>query len=85
MSAQPSAKTGFTILGGAITTVLVWIATEFTGIQVPAEVAAALTTIVAGLIAWFVPAKSGTYVENPDLDWSTDQGSMADYADEETV
>lgn len=61
-SAKPSAKTGLTVIAGAIVTVLVWIAT-MNNIEVPGQVAAAVTTIIAGIIAYFVPAKSGKYVD----------------------
>lgn len=62
MSTKPSAKTGLTVVAGAVVTVLVWIAT-LNNLEVPSEVAAAVTTIIAGVIAYFVPAKSGKYVD----------------------
>jgi len=62
MDAKPSAKTGLTVVAGAVVTVLVWIAT-LNNVEVPAEVAAAVTTIIAGVIGYVVPAKSGKYVE----------------------
>jgi predicted phage tail protein len=69
MTAAPSAKTGYTVLGGAVVTILVWIVTAFSGVEVPAEVAAAAATLVAGAIALLVPAKSGTNVDYaPDPD-----------------
>ena len=64
MDAKPSTKTGLTVVAGAVVTVLVWIAT-LNNIDVPGEVAAAVTTIIAGGIGYFLPAKSGRYVE-PD-------------------
>lgn len=62
MNTKPSAKTGLTVVAGAVVTVLVWIAT-LNNLEVPSEVAAAVTTIIAGVIAYFVPAKSGKYVD----------------------
>lgn len=64
METKPSAKTGLTVLAGAVVTVLVWIAT-LNSVEVPGEVAAAVTTIIAGVVGYFVPARSGKYVE-PD-------------------
>lgn len=64
MDSKPSKKTGLTVLAGAVVTVLAWVAV-LNGIEVPAEVAAAITTIIAGVVGYFVPAKSGKYVE-PD-------------------
>lgn len=64
MDAKPSTKTGLTVIAGAIVTVLAWIA-SLNHIEVPAEVASAITTIIAGGIGYFLPAKSGKYVE-PD-------------------
>ncbi|MEY9259048.1 MULTISPECIES: hypothetical protein [Brevibacterium] len=63
MDAKPSTKTGLTVVAGAVVTVLVWIAT-LNNIDVPGEVAAAVTTIIAGAIGYFLPAKSGKYVES---------------------
>lgn len=62
MDAKPSTKTGLTVVAGAVVTVLVWIAT-LNDIDVPGEVAAAVTTIIAGGIGYLLPAKSGKYVE----------------------
>ncbi|MGO2378095.1 hypothetical protein [Brevibacterium aurantiacum] len=62
METKPSAKTGITVLAGAIVTVLVWIAT-LSHVEVPGEVAAAVTTIIAGIVGYLVPARSGKHVE----------------------
>ena len=82
MNPEPSAKTGLTVLGGAVVTIAAWIITQVAGVEIPAEIAAAATTLVTAVIALLVPAKSGTYVENPDLDWPAGE-SMADYATED--
>lgn len=66
MEAKPSAKTGLTVIAGAIVTVLVWIAT-LNSIEVPGEVAAAVTTIIAGVVGYLVPAKSGKYVDKTSV------------------
>ena len=83
MSAEPSAKTGLTVLGGAVVTILAWILTATAGVEIPAEVAAAATTVVTAAIALLVPAKSGKYVdlEADRMDWDYERdGRMADYA-----
>lgn len=64
MDAKPSTKTGLTVIAGAVVTVLVWIAT-LNHLEVPPQVAAAITTIIAGGIGYFLPAKSGKYVGTP--------------------
>lgn len=62
MNATPSTKTYFTIFASAIVTIITWILTSMWGIELPDAVGAAAVTVVAGLIAYFVPAKQGTYV-----------------------
>ena len=87
MNAEPSAKTGYTVLAGAAVSIIVWIVTTVARVEIPAEIAAAATTLVAGAIAMLVPAKSGTYITtNPDVDRDWDpavHGSMSDFADED--
>ena len=69
MNAEPSAKTGYTVLAGAAVSILVWVVTTVAHIDIPAEIAAAATTLITGAIAILVPAKSGKYVEiEPKLD-----------------
>ncbi|WP_029090096.1 hypothetical protein [Brevibacterium album] len=78
---EPSAKTGYTILGGAVVTILAWILATVAGVEIPAEVAAAATTLVTAAIALLVPAKSGKYVGEIDAGWDNSRdGSMSDYA-----
>lgn len=90
MTAKPSAKTGFTGLAGVasgagLAPLIVWIAAQL-GIEMPTEVAVIVGGLIAAAaslaVAWLVPAKSGTYVENPDQDWPAGE-SMADYATED--
>lgn len=52
MNLVPTAKVTAATLAGAITTVLVWGLKEFVGVQLPGEVAAALTTIMAFAAGW---------------------------------
>lgn len=55
-SARPTNKVVATGLAGAITTIIVWILNTFVLPEpMPAEVVAALTTIIAVLVAYFVP------------------------------
>ena len=83
MNPEPSAKTGYTVLGGAVVTIAAWIITRVAGVEIPAEIAAAATTLVTAAIALLVPAKSGKYVdlEADRLDWDYERdGRMVDYA-----
>ena len=83
MNPEPSAKTGYTVLGGAVVTIAAWIITQVAGVEIPAEIAAAATTLVTAVIALLVPAKSGKYVdlEADRLDWDYERdGRMVDYA-----
>lgn len=66
MNPEPSAKTGYTVLGGAVVTIAAWIITQVAGVEIPAEIAAAATTLVTAVIALLVPAKSGKYVVAAD-------------------
>ena len=63
MQLAPSAKTNTTVFSGAIVTVAAWAVNGLIGVEVPGEVWAAITTIVMGLIAYLVPAKSGKYID----------------------
>lgn len=62
MTTQPSTKTQTTVLAGAIVTIITAILTSVWGIELSEVVTAAAATLVTGLIAYFVPAKQGTYV-----------------------
>lgn len=83
MSAEPSAKTGYTVLGGAVVTILAWVLTSTVGVEIPAEVAAAATALATTAIALVVPATSGKYIDleadRQDWDYERD-GRMVDYA-----
>ena len=82
------AASGKTVLTGgagiAVAPILIWVLGLF-GVELPAEVAAAIAGLLAAAVAYFVPAKSGKYVNAPgDEGWdSRIDGSMADYATED--
>lgn len=62
MNPNVSAKTtatGGTSIGGGV--LIVWLLGQF-GVEIPGEVAAAIAGLLALIIAYFVPAKSGKYV-----------------------
>lgn len=62
MNAKVSAKTGTTLGGSAAGgVVIVWLLSLF-GIEVAGEVGAAIAAIIAGAVAYFMPARSGKYV-----------------------
>lgn len=65
MDAKPSNKTTTTVVSGALVTVIVWIANTY-GVDIPAEVAAAIVTLIATGIGYFMVAKSGKYVVLPE-------------------
>lgn len=51
-SAEPTPKTTAAGIGGAITSILLWALTYFGKIDVPAEVGAALATLIAFISAY---------------------------------
>jgi hypothetical protein len=51
---RPVRKVGSGAISGAVTTVIVWLIGA-TGVPVPPEVAAALTTIMTFVVAYLVP------------------------------
>lgn len=55
-SPRVSGKTGTTTAAGAAVTVLVWVL-SLAGIDMPAEVAAALVVLVMGISAWAIPIR----------------------------
>lgn len=63
MNTMPSAKTNLTVLSGAVVTIITAIITSIWGVEISPELTAAAVTLVTGLIAYLVPAKSGKYVE----------------------
>ena len=82
------AASGKTVLTGAtgiaVAPIIVWVLGLF-GVDIPAEVAAAIAGLLSAAVAYFVPAKSGKYVATvDDVGWDRRiDGSMADYAAEE--
>lgn len=56
-SPRISGKTTTLTTAGAAVTVLVWLA-GLVGVDMPAEVAAALVVVVTGLAAWAIPQRT---------------------------
>lgn len=54
-SPKPERKVNAAGVGGATATVLLWIVTTFTGVQMDAAVAAALVTVATYALGYFVP------------------------------
>lgn len=52
---RPLRKVSAAGLSGAVTTVVLWLV-ELSGVEVPAVVAAAVTTIVAASMGYYVPS-----------------------------
>ena len=86
MHLAPSGKTNTTVFSGAIVTVAAWAVNGLTGVEVPGEVWAAITTIVMGLIAWLVPAKSGKFIEIAQDDgYLNTEDIAAEHADDADI
>ena len=83
MNKAVSAKTGITATGstgGAI--IIVWLLGLF-GIEIQEYVAVAIAGLIAGVIGYFVPAKSGKYVDlSVDDGWLPDEDIEAEEAEE---
>lgn len=58
-SYAPGPKATYGTLAGALTIILVWVA-GLADIEVPVEVASAVTTIIAGLVVYFAPDNKNT-------------------------
>lgn len=58
---MPEKKVTAATLAGAIATILVWVL-HLTGVDIPAEVAAAITTILAAVAGYMAP-----HTHRPDL------------------
>lgn len=54
----PTRKVGTSSIVGFITMVIIWAINTYTGTEVPAEVASAISVIVMALVAYFVPDAS---------------------------
>lgn len=54
-SVVPRAKVIAGTLGGAASTIFLWLLSYYGGIDLPPEVAAAVTTIIAAIVAYLVP------------------------------
>ena len=83
MNPVPSAKTNLTVLAGAVVTIITAIITSIWQVEISPELTAAAVTLVTGLIAYLVPAKSGKYVElATDDGWLPDEDIEADQSDD---
>lgn len=72
-----SNKTAVTGLSGTAVVLLVYIVGLF-GVELPAEIAAAVVTVATALIGYLVPAKQGSYIpENAEEDLLEDTGSTS--------
>jgi hypothetical protein len=58
-----SSKVGLGAAAGAVTIVLVWIASMF-GLVVPGEVASAITVLITAIVGFAVPETATTNVED---------------------
>lgn len=56
---KPTRKVGSGLLAGALTSIAVWALDQFAGVQIPAEIAAAITTVLAFAVSWLVPEANG--------------------------
>lgn len=56
-SALPRRKVGVAAVAGAMTTLFIYLVQQITGRDVPAEAAAALTTLLSFGVAWLTPAE----------------------------
>lgn len=53
----PTRKVQVGVLGGAIGVIITWILSSGAGMDVPAEVGGAISTVCGGVLAWLVPEK----------------------------
>ena len=83
MNPVPSAKTNLTVLAGAVVTITTAIITSIWQVEISPELTAAAVTLVTGLIAYLVPAKSGRYVDLASDDgWLPGEDIEADQSDD---
>lgn len=83
MNPVPSAKTNLTVLAGAVVTIITAIITTIWRVEISPELTAAAVTLVTGLIAYLMPAKSGKYVELAvDDGWVPDEDIEAEEDEE---
>lgn len=58
-SLAPVRKVAAGGIGGAISTILVWIIQQWMRQPIPAEVAAAITTVIVFMVGYLTPAGAG--------------------------
>ena len=68
---MPEKKVTAAALAGAIVTIGVWIL-HLTGIDIPAEVASAITTVLAAVAGYLAP-----HTHRPDLEPASDSASVS--------
>ncbi len=61
---RPIAKINSVALAGAATVVIAWALRQWAGIDMPAEVQAAMTTLVATLAGYLTPIRPGEIVSD---------------------
>jgi len=54
---KPKPKVAGGVLAGALSVIVIWVA-SLAGVEVPGSVGAALATVIGFLAAWFVPEGS---------------------------
>lgn len=65
MNPKPSGKTAYVTVGTAIVTILAYVLTLSTGVELPIVVHDAAVILVVFALCTFIPAKSGTFVNAP--------------------
>jgi hypothetical protein len=55
LTAKPTQKVAYGALAGAVSTIVIWLLKTYAHIEIPGEVAAALTTVLTFLVSYVVP------------------------------
>ncbi len=63
-SARPLAKISAATVAGALTIVIAWLARVVWQVEIPAEVQAAITTLIAALAGYFTPLLPGEVTDD---------------------
>ena len=61
----PTQKVTAVGAAGAVSIVLVWVLHQFAHLDMPVEVASAITTLLAFLAGYFTPPANGEVIEEP--------------------
>ena len=62
-SATPAQKVTAGAVAGAVTTIVIWVLKAYAHIEVPGEIAAAITTVLTFVVAYVVPPSPNDQVE----------------------